>query len=89
MTAATGDDGVVKSRYPKRSKDTNLLPRLLRIHFIQQRFTYVGPTMEDALYESESMHRFTGVGLKADLVLRTVEPAWCASCCHDSTAGIK
>jgi transposase, IS5 family len=41
---------------------------MLRIHLIQhwQRwFTLSNPGMEDALYETESMRRFAGIGLHA------------------------
>ncbi len=44
------------------------LERMLRIHFMQHWFNLSDPAMEDALYDSESMRRFAGIELTADLV---------------------
>jgi IS5 family transposase len=41
---------------------------MLRIYFMQQWFNLSDPAMEDALYDSESMRRFAGLDLTADLV---------------------
>lgn len=41
---------------------------MLRIYFMQQWFNLSDPGMEDALYDSESMRRFAGIDLAADLV---------------------
>lgn len=44
------------------------LERMLRIYFMQQWFNLSDPGMEDALYDSESMRRFSGIELGRDPV---------------------
>jgi IS5 family transposase len=41
---------------------------MLRIHFMQQWYALGDPTMEDALYEIESMRRFAGLELNEDAI---------------------
>jgi len=61
---------VIEPHYPKASqgRPPHPLPRMLRIYFMQQWFDLSDPAMEDALYDSESMRRFAGIDLAADLV---------------------
>lgn len=44
------------------------LEQMLRIYFLQQWFNLSDPQAEDAIYDSESMRRFAGVELSADVV---------------------
>src|SRR5882672_10345300 len=41
---------------------------MLHIYFLQQWFNLSDPSMEEALYDSESMRRFTGIELGQDEV---------------------
>jgi IS5 family transposase len=61
---------VIEPHYPKapQGRPPHPLPRMLRIYFMQQWFNLSDPAMEDALYDSESMRRFAGIDLTADLV---------------------
>jgi IS5 family transposase len=61
---------VIEPHYPKagQGRPPHPLPRMLRIYFMQQWFNLSDPAMEDALYDSESMRRFAGIELTADLV---------------------
>jgi IS5 family transposase len=61
---------VIEPHYPKatQGRPPHPLPRMLRIHFMQQWFNLSDPAMEDALYDSESMRRFAGIDLTVDLV---------------------
>jgi IS5 family transposase len=61
---------VIAPHYPKaaQGRPPHPLPRMLRIHFMQQWFNLSDPAMEDALYDSESMRRFAGIDLTVDLV---------------------
>jgi transposase, IS5 family len=61
---------VIEPHYPKaaQGRPPHPLPRMLRIHFMQQWFNLADPAMEDALYDSESMRRFAGIDLTTDLV---------------------
>jgi IS5 family transposase len=61
---------VIEPHYPKavQGRPPHPLPRMLRIHFMQQWFNLSDPAMEDALYDSESMRRFAGIDLTTDLV---------------------
>ena len=61
---------VIEPHYPKapQGRPPHPLPRMLRIYFMQQWFNLSDPAMEDALYDSESMRRFAGIDLAADLV---------------------
>lgn len=42
-----------------------LLPRLLRIHFLQQWYVLSDPAVEEALYDSAALRRFVGIDLAA------------------------
>ena len=44
------------------------LEKMLRIYFLQQWFDLSDPAAEDAIYDSESMRRFSGVELGVDVV---------------------
>lgn len=44
------------------------LEKMLRIYFLQQWFNLSDPQAEDAIYDSESMRRFTHVSLSEDVV---------------------
>ena len=61
---------VIEPHYSKapQGRPPHPLPRMLRIYFMQQWFNLSDPGMEDALYDSESMRRFAGIDLAADLV---------------------
>ena len=61
---------VIEPHHPKavQGRPPHPLPRMLRIYFMQQWFNLSDPAMEDALYDSESMRRFAGIDLAADLV---------------------
>jgi IS5 family transposase len=61
---------VIEPHYPKaaQGRPPHPLPRMLRIHFMQQWFNLSDPAMEDALYDSESMRHFAGIDLTVDLV---------------------
>jgi len=51
--------------YPKsgrRGRQPMALNRMLRIHCMQQWFSYSDRQMEDALYEIDSIRRFAGFG---------------------------
>jgi len=61
---------VIEPHYPQapQGRPPHPLPRMLRIYFMQQWFNLSDPAMEDSLYDSESMRRFAGIDLTADLV---------------------
>ena len=61
---------VVRNRYPKKGNGRQPMPveRMLRIYFLQQWYGLSDPAMEDALYDSESMRRFTRIDLEADVI---------------------
>jgi IS5 family transposase len=61
---------VIEPHYPKapQGRPPHPLARMLRIYFMQQWFNLSDPAMEDALYDSESMRRFAGLDLTAELV---------------------
>lgn len=61
---------VVAPHYPiaEQGRPRPPLERMLRIYFMQQWFNLSDPAMEDALYDSESMRRFAGIDLGAELV---------------------
>jgi len=46
----------------RRGRQPMPLPAMLRIHFMQQWFSFSDRQMEDALYEIESVRRFAGFG---------------------------
>jgi transposase, IS5 family len=61
---------LIEPHYPKAGNGTQPMPleRMLRIHFMQHWFNLSDPSMEDALYDSESMRRFAGIELAEDAV---------------------
>jgi IS5 family transposase len=61
---------VIEPHYPKapQGRPPHPLARMLRIYLMQQWFNLSDPAMEDALYDSESMRRFAGLDLTAELV---------------------
>jgi IS5 family transposase len=60
----------VKPKYPKKGNGRPPLglERMLRIYCMQQWFQLSDPSMEDALYDIESMRRFAGIELSVDAV---------------------
>ena len=61
---------LIEPHYPKAGNGTQPMPmeRMLRIYFMQQWFNLSDPSMEDSLYDSESMRRFAGIELIEDAV---------------------
>ena len=61
---------IIKRYYPKAGNGRQPMPleRMLRIYFMQQWYALSDPAMEDALYDIESMRRFAGIDLAADVV---------------------
>ena len=61
---------LIEPHYPKAGSGRPPLPleRMLRIYFMQQWFNLSDPQAEDALYDSESMRRFSGVELSEDTI---------------------
>jgi IS5 family transposase len=61
---------IIEKYYPKAGNGRQPLPlaRMLRIYFMQQWYNLSDPGMEDALYDVESMRRFAGVDLAADVI---------------------
>jgi IS5 family transposase len=61
---------IVRHQYPKKGNGRQPLPveRMLRIYFLQQWYGLSDPAMEDSLYDSESMRRFTRIDLEADVI---------------------
>jgi IS5 family transposase len=61
---------VIEGYYPKAGNGRQPMPleRMLRIYFLQQWYGLSDPAMEDALYDIESMRRFTGIDLAVDIV---------------------
>lgn len=60
---------VIRDYYPKRGKvgrQPKALQSMLRIHCMQQWFSYSDRQMEDALYEVESIRRFAGFSRVTD-----------------------
>lgn len=60
---------VIEPHYPKagrRGRPPMPLESMLRIYFMQQWYALSDPSMEDALYEIESMRRFAGLELIDD-----------------------
>ncbi len=62
--------GLIEAYYPKGShgRPPLGLEKMLRIYFPQQWFNLSDPQAEDAIYDSESMRRFTRVELGHDVV---------------------
>jgi len=61
---------IVRHRYPKKGNGRQPMPveRMLRIYFLQQWYGLSDPGMEDALYDIESMRRFSRIDLGADVI---------------------
>jgi IS5 family transposase len=61
---------LIEPHYPKagRGRQPLGLEKMLRIYFVQQWFNLSDPQAEDTLYDSESVRRFVGVELSADVV---------------------
>lgn len=62
---------LIRPHYPKsgqRGRQPLGIEKMLRIYFLQQWFDLSDPQAEDALYDSESMRRFTGVELSDDVI---------------------
>jgi IS5 family transposase len=60
---------VIEPHYPKsggRGRPPMTLATMLRIYFLQQWYALSDPAMEEALYEIESMRRFSGLELADD-----------------------
>ena len=60
---------LIEPHYPtsgRRGRPPMPLESMLRIYFMQQRYSMSDPGMEDALYEIESMRRFAGLELIDD-----------------------
>ena len=60
----------IKGHYPKAGNGRQPMPMegMLRIYFMQQWYGLSDPAMEDALYDIESMRRFAGIDLAADVI---------------------
>jgi IS5 family transposase len=61
---------LIKGHYPKAGNGRQPMPMemMLRIYFMQQWYGLSDPAMEDALYDIESMRRFAGIDLGADVI---------------------
>jgi IS5 family transposase len=61
---------IIEGYYPKAGNGRQPMPleRMLRIYFMQQWYALSDPAMEDALYDIESMRRFAGIDIAADVV---------------------
>jgi IS5 family transposase len=61
---------IIERYYPKAGNGRQPMPleRMLRIYFMQQWYGLSDPAMEDALYDIESMRRFAGIDIAADVV---------------------
>jgi IS5 family transposase len=61
---------LIKPHYPRagRGRRPHDLERMLRIYFLQQWFNLSDPQAEDAIYDSESMRRFSKVELSEDKI---------------------
>ena len=61
---------LIGPHYPKGKGGRPPMPleRMLRIYFMQQWFNLSDPEAEDALYDMESMRRFTGIELAEDTI---------------------
>ena len=59
---------IIRKHYPKAGNGRQPMPleRMLRIYFMQQWYGLSDPTMEDSLYDSESMRRFAGIDIEVD-----------------------
>jgi transposase, IS5 family len=61
---------IVKEYYPRAGNGRQPMPleRMLRIYFMQQWYGLSDPSMEDALYDIESMRRFADIDIEADVI---------------------
>lgn len=61
---------IIKQYYPRAGNGRQPMPlgRMLRIYFMQQWYGLSDPAMEDALYDIESMRRFTDIDLEVDVI---------------------
>ena len=61
---------VIKPYYPRagNGRQPMQLGMMLRVYFMQQWYGLSDPAMEDSLYDIESMRRFAGIDLTADVV---------------------
>jgi len=61
---------IIKKYYPKAGNGRQPMPleRMLRIYFMQQWYGLSDPTMEDALYDIESLRRFADIDIEADVI---------------------
>jgi IS5 family transposase len=61
---------IIEEYYPKAGNGRQPMPleMMLRIYFMQQWYALSDPAMEDGLYDSESMRRFAGIDIAADVV---------------------
>jgi transposase, IS5 family len=59
---------LITPHYPRIGNGRQPMPleRMLRIYFLQQWYKLSDPEMEDTLYDTESMRRFTGIDLETD-----------------------
>jgi IS5 family transposase len=62
--------GVIAPHYPKYGNGRQPMPlqQMLRIYFLQQWYGLSDPAMEDAFYDIESMRKYAGSDLVADVV---------------------
>jgi len=61
---------IIKKHYPKAGNGRQPMPleMMLRIYFMQQWYGLSDPAMEDGLYDSETMRRFAGIDIAADVI---------------------
>jgi IS5 family transposase len=61
---------IIEEYYPKAGNGRQPMPleMMLRIYFMQQWYALSDPAMEDGLYDSESMRRFAGIDIAADVI---------------------
>jgi len=61
---------IIEKYYPKAGNGRQPMPleMMLKIYFMQQWYALSDPAMEDALYDIESMRRFAGIDIAADVV---------------------
>jgi len=61
---------IIKKYYPRagNGRQPKPLERMLRIYFMQQWYGLSDPSMEDALYDIESLRRFAAIDIEADVI---------------------
>ena len=61
---------VIEEFYPKAGNGRQPMPMemMLRIYFMQQWYALSDPAMEDSLYDIESIRRFAGIDIGADVI---------------------